>query len=72
MAISKRAQQNHDELFPGHVSTLKVSDPELIEYFDNFAFDEVLRHGFVLYDALYRWCRELKGETHSWPPKMTA
>jgi hypothetical protein len=33
---------------------------------------EVLRHGFVLYDALYRWCRELKGETHSWPPKMTA
>jgi hypothetical protein len=32
---------------------------------------EVLRHGFVLYDALYRWCRELKSETHSWPPKMT-
>jgi hypothetical protein len=31
---------------------------------------EVLRHGFVLYDALYRWCRELRGETHSWPPKM--
>jgi 4-carboxymuconolactone decarboxylase len=24
MAISERAQQNHDELFPGHVSTLKV------------------------------------------------
>jgi hypothetical protein len=33
---------------------------------------EVLRHGFVLYDALYLWCRELKPETHSWPPKMTA
>jgi hypothetical protein len=33
---------------------------------------EVLRHGFVLYDALYRWCRELKGETHGWPPKMSA
>src|SRR3954463_12327784 len=32
---------------------------------------EVLRHGFVLYDALYRWCRELKGEAHRWPPKMT-
>jgi 4-carboxymuconolactone decarboxylase len=32
-------------LFPGHVSTLKVTDPELIEYFDNFAFDEVIRHG---------------------------
>jgi alkylhydroperoxidase/carboxymuconolactone decarboxylase family protein YurZ len=28
----------------GRVSTLKVTDPELIEVFDNFAFDEVLRH----------------------------
>jgi 4-carboxymuconolactone decarboxylase len=44
LAITE-AQKNHDELFPGHVSTLKVTDPELIEYFDNFAFDEVLRHG---------------------------
>jgi 4-carboxymuconolactone decarboxylase len=45
MAISEAAHKNHDELFPGHVSTLAVTDPELIEYFDNFAFDEVLRHG---------------------------
>ena len=45
MAITEVAQKKHDELFPGHVSTLKVTDPELIEYFDNFAFDEVLRHG---------------------------
>ena len=45
MAPNEQAQKNHDELFPGHVSTLKVTDPELIEYFDNFAFDEVLRYG---------------------------
>jgi 4-carboxymuconolactone decarboxylase len=44
MAVSETARKNHDELFPGHVSTLKVTDPELIEIFDNFAFDEVLRH----------------------------
>src|SRR5271156_2288257 len=44
MAPNERAQKNHDELFPGHVSTLKVTDPELIEVFDNFAFDEVLAH----------------------------
>ena len=43
MAISETAQKNHDQLFPGHVSTLKVTDPELIEIFDNFAFDEALR-----------------------------
>jgi 4-carboxymuconolactone decarboxylase len=45
MAISDAARRNHDELFPGHVSTLARTDPELIEIFDNFAFDEVLSHG---------------------------
>ena len=45
MAPNEQARKNHDELFPGHVSTLAVTDPELIETFDNFAFDEVLRHG---------------------------
>jgi len=39
---SEAAQRNHEELFPNHQSTLKLSDPELIEVFDNFAFDEVL------------------------------
>jgi 4-carboxymuconolactone decarboxylase len=42
---NEQARRNHDELFPGHVSTVAVTDPELIETFDNFAFDEVLRHG---------------------------
>jgi 4-carboxymuconolactone decarboxylase len=45
MAPNERARNNHDELFPGHVPTLAVTDPELIEVFDNFAFDEVLCHG---------------------------
>ncbi len=45
MAPNETARKHHDELFPGHVSTLAVTDPELIEYFDNFAFDEVLRYG---------------------------
>ena len=42
MAITERAQRNHDALFPGHKSILKGTDPELIELFDNWAFDEVL------------------------------
>jgi hypothetical protein len=33
---------------------------------------EMLRHGMVMYDALYAWCRSLTGETHNWPPKMSA
>lgn len=45
MKLNERAQKNHDELFPGHVSTLAVMDPELIEIFDNFAFDEVQAYG---------------------------
>ena len=31
---------------------------------------EMLKHGIVMYDALYAWCRHLVGETHAWPPKM--
>lgn len=40
--ITEAARRNHEVLFPNHQSTLKVTDPELIEIFDNFAFDEVL------------------------------
>jgi hypothetical protein len=29
---------------------------------------EMLRHGLVLYDALYAWCALLQTETHRWPP----
>ena len=31
---------------------------------------EMLRHGLVVYDALYAWCHEAQGETHRWPPNM--
>ena len=33
----------------------------------NFTDDhEMLKHGLVVYDALFAWCRELRGETHNW------
>jgi len=41
---SEAARRNHDRLFPGRVSVLGSTDPELIEYFDNFAFGEVPAH----------------------------
>jgi hypothetical protein len=31
---------------------------------------EMLRHGLVMYDALYAWCESCQGETHNWPPQM--
>jgi 4-carboxymuconolactone decarboxylase len=45
MRISETANRNCEELFPDRKSTLKVTDPELIEVFDNFAFDEVISYG---------------------------
>ena len=35
-----------------------------------FADDHaMLAHGMVMYDALYRWCREGKTEVHTWNPQ---
>lgn len=35
-------------------------------------YDDDLRQldaGMLLYDALYRWCRDASGETHNWPAR---
>ena len=42
MAITENAKAYHEKMFPGYVSKLLETDPEFIERFDNFAFDEVL------------------------------
>jgi hypothetical protein len=31
---------------------------------------EMLRHGLVMYDALYAWCLNLQHESHNWPPAV--
>ncbi len=33
---------------------------------------EQLRHGLVVYDALYAWLTHARGETHTWNPQKTA
>jgi rhodanese-related sulfurtransferase len=36
----------------------------------NFHDDhEMLKHGMVMYDALYTWCKEGKEEVHTWNPQ---
>ena len=45
MSISETANKNHEALFPNRKSELAQTDLELIEVFDNFAFDEVLAYG---------------------------
>lgn len=33
---------------------------------------EQLRHGLVIYDALYAWLREARSERHTWNPQRVA
>jgi 4-carboxymuconolactone decarboxylase len=40
--LTEIAIKNHEELFPSHESKLQKTDPEFIELFDNWAFDEVI------------------------------
>jgi hypothetical protein len=36
----------------------------------NFSDDhEMLKHGMIIYDALYAWCKSCQGESHNWPPQ---
>lgn len=45
LKLTEAAARYHEELLPGHQSTLQITDPELIEVFDNFTFDEVISQG---------------------------
>lgn len=42
MAITDNAKNYHEKMFPDYVSDFLRTDPEFIERFDNFAFDEVV------------------------------
>lgn len=44
VSLSEKAIINHEELWPNYKSNAMATDPELIEVFDNFAFDEVISH----------------------------
>ena len=42
MSITENARNYHEKMFPGYQSKFLETDPEFIERFDNFAFDEVV------------------------------
>ncbi len=44
MGITDSAKEYHERMFPGYQSDFHYTDPEFIERFDNFAFDEVVNH----------------------------
>lgn len=45
VALTDAARRRHELWWPGYQSTVKQTDPDLIEVFDNFAFDDVMNHG---------------------------
>lgn len=60
MSITKKALENHDEIFNGvkyspvsETRQMDETNPEHVETFLNFAFDEVYEHGN--YDKKLRW-----------------
>ncbi|MDE6200708.1 MAG: carboxymuconolactone decarboxylase family protein, partial [Clostridiales bacterium] len=42
MDITEKAKNYHEKMFPNYQSKFAETDPEFIERFDNFAFDEVV------------------------------
>lgn len=42
MPLSEFARNYHEKMFPGYESKFLITDPEFIDRFDNFAFDEVI------------------------------
>lgn len=64
--IVRGADTAHLELAPQAAGLLAIS----LGLSRMFADDhEQLKHGFVIYDALYAWCTQASMETHTWNPQ---
>ena len=63
--IVRGADTARPELAPQAAGLLAVSLGLSHLYRDDH---EMLKHGMVVYDALYAWCRHARGETHTWNP----
>jgi len=67
--IVRGADTSRPDLAPQSAGLLAISLGLSAVFGDDH---EMLRHGLIVYDALYAWCRSCQGETHSWPPNMAA
>jgi hypothetical protein len=66
--IVRGADTAHLEIAPQAAGLLAIS----LGLSHNFPDDHaLLAQGFVIYDALYAWCRFVRDETHSWNPQRS-
>ena len=66
--IVRGADTDRLELAPQAAGLLAISLGLSRNYPDDH---EMLRHGFVIYDALYSWSKFVRGERHTWNPQRT-
>ena len=66
--IVRGADTARPELSPQSAGLLAISLGLSYNFRDDY---EQLEHGFVIYDALYSWCKHVRDETHSWNPQRT-
>jgi hypothetical protein len=67
--IVRGADTAHPELAPQAAGLLAISLGLSQLFRDDH---EMLKHGLVVYDALYAWSRDARGETHTWNPAALA
>lgn len=65
--IVRGADTSHLDLTP-QSSGLYAISLGLSQCFTND--HDMLRHGLVMYDALYAWCKHCQQESHNWPPQI--
>jgi hypothetical protein len=65
--IVRRADTARPDLAPQAQGLLAISLGLSAMFRDDH---EMLRHGMVVYDALYAWLTQAREETHGWPPAV--
>lgn len=64
--IVRGADTNRLDLAPQAAGLAAISLGLSLNYKNDFA---MLEQGMIMYDALYRWCKEGKQEVHTWNPE---
>jgi hypothetical protein len=64
--IVRGADTNRLDLAPQAAGLVAISLGLSLNFKNDY---QMLEHGMTMYDALYRWCKEGKSETHTWNPE---
>jgi hypothetical protein len=67
-AIVRGADTSRLDLTPQSAGLYAISLGLSQTYADDH---EMLKHGMVMYDAMYAWCLSCQAEMHQWPPQMS-